>query len=124
MKKILLTAFVLFLAQFMAQTSVFADEIIDSKGDITPCKIVTVSDGLIEYQKDGGRISFNRIIKDPVFSDYVDVVTSIKYKKIDVERITGYVSVKNLGGVIIKKDGECIEIPWFRVLNVGIYKPE
>jgi hypothetical protein len=123
MKKILLTVFVLFLAQFVVQSSALADEIIDSKGNIIPCKIISVSDGLIEYKKDNCQFSFNRILKDPVFSDYVDVRRIVSGKLV-LERISGYVSCKNLGGVIVKKEGEIIDIPWYWVANLGIYKPE
>ena len=122
MKKILLTVCVLLMAQFFAQSSVFADEIIDGKGNITPCSFVMVADGLIEYQKDGCLFSFQRVNKDPVFGDYVDVKKNF-FKDVVTERISGLVYCKNLGGVVITANGENMNIPWYRVKNIGMYKP-
>jgi len=118
MKKILLLVVVLLLTQ----SFVLADEIIDSKGNITPCKIITIEDGLIEYQKDGCMLSFERVNKDPVFADYVDVRKIIS-KKVSVERISGYLSVKNFAEVVIKTSDGVMNIPWYWVKNVGVYRP-
>jgi len=118
MKKILLMVGVFLLAQ----SFVFADEIIDSKGNITPCKIISVGDGLVEFKKDGCLYSFRRLGKDPVFGDYVDV-RKILFKGESVERISGQVYCKNFGGVMIKTQDEVMNIPWFRVQNAGMYKP-
>jgi len=118
MKKILLTVF-LFL---IAQSFVLADEIINSKGDILPCKIVTVADGLIEYEKEGCLYSFTRATEAPVFNDYVDV--RIKFGKNEVtQRVSGKIYFRDFGGVKIKTQNEDMQIPWYRVKFVGIYNP-
>lgn len=119
MKKMLLTV----LAVFLVQSAVLADEIIDSKGNIIPCNIVGVSDGLIEYEKDGCYFTFNRAFNDPVFSDYVDVRKNF-FRNVVVERVQGYLSCKNMGGVIIKNQNGIMDIPWYRVKNTGVYKPD
>jgi len=122
MKKILLMFGILLMAQAFGFSAVFADEIIDSKGNITDCKIVTVAEGLIEFKKDGCLYSFRRLDKDPVFGDYVDVKKNL-FKDVVVERISGHVYCKNFGGVIVKIQDEVMNIPWYRVQNTGMYKP-
>lgn len=119
MKKIILA--VCFL--LMAQSFVFADEIIDSKGNIIPCKIVTVVDGLIEYKKDGNMHSFQREKDSLIFNDYVDVRLKLT-KRDDIKRISGKVIVKDSDVVIIKTENGNMSIPWYKVKFVGVYKPE
>lgn len=122
MKKILLVFGVFLMVNLFFQAAVKADEIIDSRGELINCKIITVADGLIEYEKDGCMLSFQREINDPVFSDYVDVKKNL-FKDVVFERISGYVSYKGMGGVVIKRQDEIINIPWYRVQNTGIYRP-
>lgn len=118
MKKILLIT-TLFL---LAQLSVFADEIIDASGNVTECKIVTVSEGLIEYDKDGSLFSFVRNSKDNVFNDYVDFVPSLKERQV-LERVYGTIIYRDFKSVLIKtKDGN-MQIPWYRIRLVGLYRP-
>lgn len=118
MKKIILTIFVLMITQSV----IFADEIIDSKGTITPCRIVTVSAGLIEYSQDGNRYFFEREKDSLIFNDYVDVREHL-LKRHSVVRYNGKVIIKDLENVVLKNDKGNIDIPWYRVKHIGIYKP-
>jgi len=118
MKKILLTVFLFIIAQ----SFVLADEIINSKGDILPCKIVTVSADFIEYEKNGCLYSFARSFDQPVFNDYVDVRVKFGKQQV-VQRISGKIYFKDFGGVKIKTQNEDLQIPWYRVKFVGIYNP-
>ncbi len=118
MKKILLICFLLLITQNFA----FADEIIDSQGNIIPCKIETVEEGLIEYYKDGNLYSFIREEDSPVFNDYVDVKLNL-LKKEDVARVSGKIILKDMWGVIIKNQDGKIHIPWYKVQFIGIYRP-
>ena len=115
--------FVLFLlaAQF-AVIPAFADEIIDAKGVVIPCKIDTVEGGLVHYKKDGNLYSFVREKDSVVFNDYVDVRTKI-FKDAKVERYSGKVISKDAYGMILRSDEGNITIPWFRVKFIGVYKP-
>lgn len=106
----------------MAQSIVFADEMIDSKGSITPCKIITVCDGLIEYQQNGCIYSIQRANNQPIFNDYVDVRTKL-FRRHTIARHTGTVILKDFGGVKIRANGEDMQIPWWRVKFVGVYNP-
>lgn len=119
MKKIILILGLLFITQ----SFVFADEVIDNKGNITPCKIVTVNDGFIEYQKDGCLYNFKRESGQKVFNDYVDVRTVVDKKQI-IERQSGNIILKDFSGVRINTDKGDISIPWYRVKFVGVYKPD
>lgn len=118
MKKILSAIFIF----LMAQSFVFADEIINAKGDILPCKVVTVSSDYIEYEKNGCLYSFSRQFEQPVFNDYVDV-RMIVDKKVVTQRISGKIYFKDFGGVKIKTQSEEMQIPWYRVKFIGIYNP-
>lgn len=118
MKKIILA--VCFL--FMAQSFVFADEIIDDKGNVIPCKIVTVADGLIEYKKDGNLYSFARAEDSLIFNDYVDVKTKL-FKDEVITRYSGKVIVKDVESVRLRNENGDMDIPFYRVKSVGIYKP-
>ena len=122
MKKIILTVCFLILAQIFAPHSAFADEIIDSKGNLTQCKIITVCEGLIEYEKDGCLYSMQRIDNQKVFNDYVDIRTKI-FKKEEITRRTGKIITKDFVGVKIRTNGEDIQIPCWRVKSVGLYNP-
>lgn len=118
MKKIFLTCF-LFL---MAQSFVFADEIIDAKGKIIPCHIVTVVDDLVEYKKDGNLYSFTRPNESLVFNDYVDVRVKL-YQKRSIERYFGKVIVKDWENVRLRTENGDMNIPFYRVKFVGVFKP-
>lgn len=119
MKKIILTCF-LFL---MVQGLVFADEIIDARGRIIPCKVVTVVDDLVEYKKDGNLYSFTRPDESPVFNDYVDVRVKL-YKKRSVERYFGKIIVKDWENVRLRTENGDMDIPFYRVKFVGVFKPQ
>lgn len=119
MKRFLLVCFLV----LMTQSLVVADEIIDAKGNIVPCKIETIMDGLIEYKKDGSLHTFARENDQTVYNDYVDVRV-ISSKKISSQRIFGKIIHKDLAGVKIRNEDGDMMIPWFRVKFVGVYKPE
>jgi len=122
MKKIISVCFLLILALSLS-TPVFADEILDSKGNIIPCKIETVEGGLIEYKKAGSSYSFIREKDSLVFNDYIDVRDKM-FKNPVVTRYSGKIIVKDAYGVILQTDGGNMNIPWYRVKFVGIYKGE
>ena len=122
MKKIILSICFLLMIQFLINSCAIADEIIDSQGNIIPCKIETVGDGFVEYHKNGRLCSFAREENSPVFNDYVDVRNSL-LKKDSIQRIPGKIIVKDMWGVIVQTDNERINIPFFRVKFVGVYKP-
>ena len=105
------------------QNLVFADEIVDSKGVITPCKIITVSDGFVEYEQNGCLNTFCRNIDQPVFNDYVDVRTKLFAKHETITRYCGTLVMKDFGGVTIRTTNGIMNIPWYRVKFVGVYKP-
>lgn len=119
MKKIILT--VCFL--FMAQSFVFADEIIDAAGNVIPCKIINISDGFIEYEKEGNRYSFIRNEDQVIFNDYVDVRTKL-FDKTAITRYSGKILIKDLENVRIRNEDGDMDIPWYRVKFVGIYRPD
>ncbi len=106
----------------MAQSFVLADEVIDSSGNIIPCKIVTVMNGLIEYKKDGNLYTFCREKDSIIFNDYVDVREKL-FRKHHIKRYSGKIIVKDLENVIIRNEKGDIDIPWYRVKFIGIYKP-
>lgn len=119
MKKFLLIISVIFLFQTLA----FADEIIDSKGNIIPCKIITICDGLIEYQKDGLLNTFYREMNQAIFNDFVDVVDNLKKRKITT-RYSGIILFKDPSGIRLQvQNGETMQIPWYKVKFVGVYNP-
>lgn len=119
MKKILLTICLFLITPVL----VFADEIIDSKGVITPCRIITVADGLIEYKKDGNMYTFKREKDSLIFNDYVDVREKI-FKREKPVRYTGKVIFKDLENVILRNENGDIDIPWYKIKFIGIYKPQ
>lgn len=127
MKKIIFAICFLFIgllgAQIFAQSAAFADEIIDAQGNIIPCKIETVEDGFIEYYKDGNLHTFTREENSPVFNDYVDVRVKL-LKKDSVIRHSGKILVKDMWSVIMQNENGQMDIPWYRVKFVGVYKPE
>ena len=118
MKKIFLIFFVL----LMAQTLVLADEIVDRKGNITPCKIVTVSGGLIEYKKNGCLYKIVRTTNQSVFNDYVDVIPNLSKSKTTI-RYSGVILTCDFAGIRIKTSEGDTQIPWYRVTFIGIYNP-
>ena len=122
MKKIIFSVCFLFIAQFMINSMAVADEIVDSTGNITPCKIETIMGGLIEYEKAGNMHYFERSDDQPVFNDYVDVRTNL-FKPSIVQRYTGKILIKD-GWNLRLKDANCeMDIPFYRVKFVGVYKP-
>jgi hypothetical protein len=123
MKKIILAVCFLFLVQFFTKSSVLADEIIDANGTVTPCKIITVVDGFIEYTKDGNLYRFAREKDSAVFSDYVDVRENL-LKRYGIKRYSGKIVVKDVEGVKMRINGTDIDIPRYRIKFIGIYKPE
>lgn len=119
MKKIILTCF-LFL---MAQSLVFADEIVQDKGQvIIPCKIVTVVDDFVEYKKDGNLYSFTRPYVSLVFNDYVKVRQNL-FKRNSFTTYTGKIIVKDWENVRIRTETGDIDIPFYRVKFVSIFNP-
>lgn len=124
MKKIILACFLVLMVQILAPLSILADEVIDVRGNTVPCKIETIVDGFIEYHKDGNLYKFVRTEESPIFNDYVDVRTTKRFKEIFVERIPGKIVYKDMWGARIKRDGQVIDIPWYKVKAVGVYKPD
>lgn len=118
MKKIVFAICFLFMVQPLA----FADEIIDAKGIIIPCKIETVEADLIEYKKDGELYTFTREVNSPVFNDYVDTRLNL-LKKDDIKRYYGKIIVKDMWSTIIQNESGQIDIPFYKVKFVGVYKP-
>lgn len=118
MKKIIFICF-LFL---MVQSLVFADEIIDAKGKVIPCRIVTVGEDFVEYQKEGNLYSFTRPEESLVFNDYVDVRVNL-LKRNSVTRYFGKVLVKDWENVRLRTDNGDMDIPFYRVKFVGVFKP-
>lgn len=118
MKKIIL----MFCFLFMFQSFVLADEIIESNGNVIPCKIITVADGLVEYKKDGNLYSFTREVNSPVFNDYIDVRTDL-FKKEAILRYSGKIIIKDLENVRLRNDNGDMDIPFYRVKFIGVYKP-
>jgi len=122
MKKIILVCFLFMLAQFLVQIPVLADEIIDSSGNIVPCKIETIMGGLVEYKKDGSMHYFEREKDQPIFNDYVDVRDKL-FKNEVITRYTGKILAKDFDGLRIRNENGDMDIPWYRVKFVGVYKP-
>lgn len=118
MKKIFLVCFLV----LMSQSLVLADEIIDAKGFVIPCKVETVEAGLIEYKKDGSLYTFTREENSPIFNDYVDVRLKL-FKKDADGRYSGKIIAKDMWSTIIQNENGNIDIPFFRVKFVGVYKP-
>lgn len=118
MKKIIVLVCFLFLT---ANSLAFADEVIDSKGVIIPCKIETVGEDFIEYSKDGRLYSFVRKSQAPVFNDYIEVKNHLL--KEDTQRLFGKVLIRDLWGVKINTNDGLVDIPFYRIKLIGIYKP-
>lgn len=121
-KKIIFIICFLLMAQMFFCCATYADEILDAKGNITPCKIETVVDGFIEYHKDGNLYTFARSNDSQIFNDYVDVRLNLT-KKNSFTRHTGKIIAKDMWGVILNNENGNVNIPWYRVKFVGIYKP-
>lgn len=121
MKKIISVCFMLTLVQAFA-APIFADEILDSKGNIIPCKIETVEGGYIEYKKGGSLYSFQREKDSLVFNDYIDVRDKILKNQV-ITRYSGKIIAKDVYGAILQNDSGNITIPWYRVKFIGVYKP-
>lgn len=118
MKKIFIVCFAFLITQGLS----FADEIIDASGNISPCRIETVSGGLIEYKKDGNLYSFQREKDSLIFNDYVDVRTKFLKGK-TIQRITGKIIAKDFDGLKIRNENGDMYVPLYRVKFIGIYKP-
>lgn len=113
------------IVSFLAvQNLVFADEIVDKTGNIIQCRIVTVGDGLIEYEKDGCLNTFYRNIDQPIFNDYVDVRTKMFKRHEVITRYSGTIIIKDYSIVKIRTQNGVMTIPWYRVKFVGVYKPD
>lgn len=119
MKKFLAVCFLV----LMTQSFVLADEIIDAKGNIIPCKVETVMDGLVEYRKEGALFSFARNKEQAIYNDYVDMRVNL-LKKTGDKRVFGKILYKDSTGVRIRNEDGDMSIPWYRVKFVGVYKPE
>lgn len=122
MKKILITCFAFIAATLVFPTITFADEIIDAQGNIVNCRIETVEEELVEYRKNDTLYTFTRENLSPIFNDYVDVKTEL-FEKNSITRISGKIIAKDMWSTIIKNDNGTIDIPFFRVKSVGVYKP-
>lgn len=122
MKKIILVCLIAIAIQVFVKTFVMADEILDSKGNIIPCKIETVSDNFVEYHKNGKLYKFIRTENNLVYNDYVDVRDCL-YKKESVKRYSGRIIVKDMWGMILRDDNGDTDIPFYRIKFVGVYKP-
>lgn len=119
MKKIFLIVFCLVSMFFVP---VLADEIIDAQGNIVPCKFETIEEGFIKYYKNGSLHTLVRVNDSPIFNDYVDVRVKLN-KPSQVARVSGKIIVKDMWSVIINNGTENIDIPFFRVKSIGVYKP-
>lgn len=122
MKKIILVCLIALFVQVFVKTCVSADEILDSKGNITPCKIETVVGGFIEYHKDGKLCKLVRSEDNLVYNDYVDVRDCL-YKRDSVKRYTGKIITRDMWGVRLRDDNGDTDIPFYKVKFIGIYKP-
>lgn len=126
MKKIILVCFLFLMAQVwvkpLAFNKAYADEIIDSKGNIIPCKIETVEDGLIEYHKNGSLHTFAREQNSNIFNDYVDVRLNL-LEEDSVTRFSGKVIVKDMWSTVLRNENGDMDIPWYKVKFIGVYKP-
>lgn len=120
MKKLLIFLGIIFLS---LQTNVFADEIIDSHGNITNCKIISVSSGLVEYKNGGIYKTFTREKDSNIFNDYVDV-GMIVLNNDDTKRIIGKILTKDYMETTIKTSEGLYYIPWYKVIKIGIYNPQ
>ena len=118
MKKFLLICLIVLASQGLA----FADEIINESGTTIQCKIITVGDGLFEYKKDGFIYSFHRASSENLFPDYVDARTKL-FSKNSIKRYTGKIIVKDAQGVRIRTSDGDIQIPWYKVHFIGVFKP-
>lgn len=122
MKKILITCFAFLITGLISQIAAFADEIIDTQGNIIKCKVETVEEDFVQYKKDGNLYTFTRENNSSIFDDYIDVRVHLN-KEDSVTRISGKIIAKDMWGVIIKNDSGLIDIPFFRIKFVGVYKP-
>lgn len=123
MKKIIFAVGVLILIASMAKSIAFADEIIDANGTITPCKIVTVVGGFIEYKKDGNLNKFAREKDSLIFNDYVDVRGNI-FKKNSGKRYFGKIVIKDIENVRMITENADVVIPSYKIKFIGVYKPD
>lgn len=101
----------------------FADEIIQSDGVAVPCRIETVVDGFVEYYKNGVLYSFARETSSPIFNDYIVVKNKVFTRK-NTTKYYGKVLIKNMWNTVLRlNDGTSMNIPFYRVKFIGIYKP-
>lgn len=122
MKKIILMVCFLFMAQIFANLKVFADEIVDSKGNIIPCKIETVEAGFIEYHKDFNLYTFTREDNSPIYNDYVDVRDKL-FRRDSIKRYSGQIVLKDAWSLILRNENGNMDIPFYKIKFVGVYKP-
>lgn len=119
MKKIFLA--VLFLVSMMF-VPVMADEIIDSRGTVIPCKFESIEEGLIKYYQDGVLHTLVRVNDSPIFNDYIDVRINL-FKPSHISRIPGKIIAKDMWSVIINNGSENVDIPFYKIKAIGVYKP-
>lgn len=122
MKKILVFCGLFLLVQLLTNIPVFADEVIDANGNIIKCTVETVEADFVEYKKDGNLYNFTREHSSPIFNDYIDVRVKL-YQKKSIDRITGKIVLKDMWGSVIQTEKGQIDIPFYRIKHVGVYKP-
>lgn len=122
MKKILVFCGLFLLVQLFTNVKAFADEIIDAKGVIIPCRIETIEADFVEYKKDGNLCTFTREQNSLVFNDYIDVRNQL-YKRDSINRISGKIIIKDMWGATMETENGQIDIPFYRIKHVGVYKP-
>lgn len=118
MKKIILTICFLFLIQ----SFVFADEIIDARGVTVPCRVETIAAGFVEYKMNGNLYTFVRENDSLIFNDYVDVRENL-LKRNSIKRYAGKIIAKDMWSTIIQNENGQIDVPFYKVKFVGVYKP-
>lgn len=119
MKKII---FAFLCVVSMLYMPVFADEFIDSQGNITPCRFETIEEGFIKYYKDGVLHTLVQTNDSPIFNDYVDVRVNLTKPK-QISRITGKIKAKDMWSVIINNESGNVDIPFYKIKSIGVYKP-
>ncbi len=122
MKNIIMIFTMCLITFFASQKLVFADEIIDSQGNIIKCTVETVEEDFVQYKKHGNMYSFTREQSSPIFNDFVDVRVNL-WKEKSIKRISGKILFKDIWNTLIENEEGRIDIPFYRVENIGVYKP-
>lgn len=123
MKKILVFCGLFLLVQLCTNIKAFADEVIDAKGVVIPCRIETIEADFVEYRKDGNLYTFTREQNSPIFNDYIDVRNQL-YKRHSINRVSGKITIKDMWGATMQTENGQVDIPFYRIKHVGVYKPE